>query len=330
MNINFFAVFFILVLSVFCKASDYGVFMVVKGDVKVIKTDNQNQAAKVGLKVNVGDTIISAADSRAKIVMSDRNVISISPMTTLKISKYVTGADKNVELNLSEGKVRTNVEQEYDGEKSQFLIKTPSAVAGVRGTQFITSYDSKSKVTEVVTLRGQVAFTNLAAKDFRSANTVLIKKGEASSLSQDQAPEKPKQVPKETLKSIDRESNFNQPPPPPSSNGQGPEVGQDKKSDSDSKGELKGEPKGDLRKDPKSDSKNDSSMAPPVDSRDLKKGPEGSGSSQLPPPPPPPPGSGDMGGRPPMDMMRPPGPPPVDPKVNDAIGKPARIKVTPN
>ncbi|MFZ3228651.1 MAG: FecR family protein [Pseudobdellovibrio sp.] len=226
---SIYAVFAILFFTVVTKAADYGIFMVVKGDIKIQKLDNQSQVAKVGLKVAVGDTIVSAIDSRAKIVMSDRNVINISPSTKLKIEKYTSGTDKNVELSLSEGKVRTNVEQEYDGEKTKFLIKTPTAVAGVRGTQFITSYDVKTKVTEIVTLKGQVAFTSLTAKNAGAANTVLVQKGESSSMADGQVPEKPKAVSKDDLKSMDRDSSggkeakdkpndkssVDSPPPPP-------------------------------------------------------------------------------------------------------------------
>ncbi len=195
----FLVVTYLVFLSIAARA-DYGMFMVVKGDVKVQNGNNQANAAKVGLKVAVGDTIISGADSRAKIVMSDRNVISISPSTQIKIEKYQTGANRNVELSLSEGKVRNNVEQEYDGEKTKFLIKTPTAVAGVRGTQFVTSYDVKMKITDVVTLKGQVAFSNLT-----SSATVLVNKGEQSTMKKDQAPDKPKIAAPEILKSIDHD-----------------------------------------------------------------------------------------------------------------------------
>lgn len=181
-----------------------GQFLIVKGEVKVKKSDDQMQVAKVGLKVVAGDTIISGIDSRAKIVMSDRNVINISPSTTMKIEKYSTDKDKedkNVELTLTEGKIRSNVEQTYDGEKTKYLIKTPTAVAGVRGTQFITSFDSKTNVTEVITLAGKVAFTSIA-----TSAMVEVGKGQASSMKKDQAPETPKAVPTETLKSMDRDT----------------------------------------------------------------------------------------------------------------------------
>ena len=260
----FFAAGLFLSLTV---AADYGIFMVVKGDVLVQSKDNKSQPAKVGLKVLVGDTVRSAIDSRAKIVMSDRNVIHLSPSTTIKIEKYETGASKNVEIGLSQGKVRTDVEQVYDGEKTKFLIKTPTAVAGVRGTQFITSYDTKTNLTEVITLRGQVALSSLA-----TSAMVLVKKGESTSMKKGQAPEPAKPVASEALKVMDRDF-------------------------SDSGKESK-EPKN--SKDSK-DSKKDSAVAPrsgvDVKDKDPLQGPGAAlaapvlgaaGGSVAPPPPPPP------------------------------------------
>ena len=73
-----------------------GMFMVVKGDVK-ITSGSSDAVAKVGTKVNQGDLISTGNDARAKIVMSDRNIINISPNTKLKIEEYISdNKTKNV------------------------------------------------------------------------------------------------------------------------------------------------------------------------------------------------------------------------------------------
>jgi hypothetical protein len=185
----------------------HGIFMVVKGDVEVESKKTGKFKAKVASKVYAGDVVSTGADSRAKIVMSDRNVFNISTDTKITINKYendsTTGV-KNVEIDLSKGKVRSNVEQKYDGEKSQFMIKTPTAVAGVRGTQFLTSFDPATRRTEIVTFKGAVALSLPGS----SAPPVIVKKGETSSVTQGQsAPETPKQMKKEDLDSANKGSN---------------------------------------------------------------------------------------------------------------------------
>lgn len=199
-------------LNLFAAESMHGVFMVIKGDVTAKSPNKEKQKVKVGDKVFPGDTVETATESRAKIVMSDRNVINISPETQLVIQKYENNGDeKNVEMNLLQGKVRNNVEQKYDGDKNKFMVKTPTAVAGVRGTQFFTSFDPGTQITSVVTLRGTVSLAPVNVSG-GSAKPVLVKKGESTSVSPGANPEPPKAVPKEDLKKLDQETTVSAAP----------------------------------------------------------------------------------------------------------------------
>lgn len=184
----------------------HGIFMVVKGNVEVESKKTGKFKAKVSSKVYAGDTISTDAEGRGKIVMSDRNVLNISPSTKFTINKYendpTTGV-RNVDIDLSQGKLRSNVEQKYDGEKSQYLIKTPTAVAGVRGTQFLTSFDPATRKTEIVTFKGAVALSLPGS----SAPPVMVRKGETSSISQGQSvPEAPKPMKKDDLENANKNS----------------------------------------------------------------------------------------------------------------------------
>jgi hypothetical protein len=212
----------------------HGVFMVVKGNVNLTNNQAQIKKVKVGDKVVPGDLVETTIDSRAKIVMSDRNVINVSPETKLKIEKYENnGEDKNVEMNLLEGKVRNNVEQKYDGEKNKFIVKTPTAVAGVRGTQFFTSFDPGTKLTSVVTLRGAVSLAPLNM-NLANAKPVVIKMGESTTLAPGANPETPKPMPKEDLKKLDQESTVSAAPSKqdtPKETAKGDTKSDDKKSD---------------------------------------------------------------------------------------------------
>ncbi len=214
--------------------ASYGLFMVVKGDVKVINVQNQSNPVKVGSKILPGETVVSGADSRAKIVMSDRNVINISPGTTLKIEKYENNpqtGEKNVLINLQDGKARTNVEQKYDGEKNKFQIRTPTAVAGVRGTQFLVSFDASSQMTQVVTLKGAVSFAPANLSGAIGGEAVMVRKGESTSVAPGAAaPEPPKAIPKEELRRIDKESASTAPAKTDTKQAKGPAAGDGKKS----------------------------------------------------------------------------------------------------
>lgn len=184
-----------------------GIFMVVKGDVTVTGKDNKAEPAKVGKKVVQGDIISAGKEGRAKIVMADKNVLNISPETQIKIEKYENdGKDKkNVELNVLYGKVRASVEQKYDGEKSKFNIKTPSAVAGVRGTDFLTGYNPATKAMSVITFAGSVA-VGAAGPGGAIVNPVFVNPGQMTEAKAGGAPSKPQAMPKEEMQKLNNET----------------------------------------------------------------------------------------------------------------------------
>ena len=89
---------FMLVLLLFCtqmaNAAEYGIFLVVKGKVSIQSASGVTEA-KLNSTIQVGDTVITEADSRAKIVMSDhRNIINVAPSTKLKFEKYSNSKDE--------------------------------------------------------------------------------------------------------------------------------------------------------------------------------------------------------------------------------------------
>lgn len=190
----------------------YGTMMVVKGDVKITSAKTkQTDPGKVGGKVYPGDMITAGSDSRAKIVMSDKNVLNISPDSQMTIAKYESNAasgDHNVELKVDYGKVRASVEQKYDGEKNQFNIRTPTAVAGVRGTDFLTAFNRTNNTTQITTFSGVVA-VGAGMAGGKIMNPVYVKPGQTTSVSHGQGPDAPKAMPKEELNNLKSDSADN-------------------------------------------------------------------------------------------------------------------------
>lgn len=242
-----------------------GMMMVVKGDIKVTSKDGKTVAAKVGKKIMAGDTILSGPNSRAKIVMADKNVINISPDSKIVIEKYENnGKDKkNVELNVVYGKLRASVEQKYDGDKSKFNVKTPTAVAGVRGTDFITGYNPSTKSSQIITFTGSVA-VGTAGPGGSIQNPVFVQAGQMTEAGAGKAPEAPKAVPKDELNKMNTESSA--------------DTASTAKPDSRQVASEK-----------KSDKKEDKKRESPGPSREPNQQGERSPDSAPPPPPPPPP-----------------------------------------
>jgi hypothetical protein len=91
-------------------------------------------------------------------MFNDSNLVSLAPESQLAITEFVFNPglnQKKTVLDLMKGQVRNEVKQKYDGQRNTYRVRTLSAVAGVRGTDFITSLDN-NMATHVITLHGLV------------------------------------------------------------------------------------------------------------------------------------------------------------------------------
>src|SRR5688572_3525664 len=112
----------VFVASVAHAGNVHGILRVVKGDVQIKSGETGALSkAKLGAKVFPKDIVITAKDSRAKIVMVDNNEINVSPDSQIELQNYEydpAAGKKEVLLNVIYGKVRSKVEQKYDGKTS--------------------------------------------------------------------------------------------------------------------------------------------------------------------------------------------------------------------
>ena len=225
----------------------HGVLRVVKGDVQIKSAKSgQTARARVGEKVFPKDTIITAKDARAKIVMVDNNEINVSPESQIEIQNYEydpAAGKKDVLLNVIYGKVRSKVEQKYDGKTSKFQIKTPSAVAGVRGTDFLTAH--QGGVTNIVTFEGKVEL-GTAGPGGVINNPVTITPGNTASVTTGGAPTAPVPVPRDQLAKMDNESKADGPKADGGGNGDSRQpAAEEKKEKKEKKDDKKDDGKGD-------------------------------------------------------------------------------------
>jgi hypothetical protein len=117
-----------------------GKFVAVVGRVSVTpEKAAQASTAAPGTLVFEGDTIEAESKSRAKILMIDDSVITITEETRLEINQYQLDMAKKSRrslLKLVKGKVRALVSRMF-GKRSLYRVKTPTAVMGVRGTTVV-------------------------------------------------------------------------------------------------------------------------------------------------------------------------------------------------
>lgn len=161
--------------------------------------------ARKGNPVAAGDTLVSANGGRAKIIFKDKNEIEVSPNTELELERYeTTPSRRSALIKLVTGRVRARVPQKL-GPEERFQVKTPAPIAGVRGTDFITSYDYLTKKTQVVAFEGTVEF-GLPTPGGGIADSVAVSAGQSSATIGDAPPTKPTAVPKAELETLDRDT----------------------------------------------------------------------------------------------------------------------------
>lgn len=90
-----------------------------------------------GLPVFNGDTIITGQDSRVTLLMRDKSLLTLTPQSKLVLdqSLYNRGTgSRDTRLQLILGRLRTIVSK-ITGQGT-YLVRTPTAAAGARGTDF--------------------------------------------------------------------------------------------------------------------------------------------------------------------------------------------------
>lgn len=204
-----------------------GVFEVAKGDVK-IQSGPKISAAALGAKICSGDSVITADQSRAKIKMDDGNELNVSPNSKIVLENYQYDPGQNkkkVLLNVLKGKIRATTREENmyndkakDGQANSFQVKTKSAVAGVRGTDFLTSFNAANGRTEIVTFRGRVEVGRLGPGG-QILSAVQVGVGQTTVILMGKSPEAPKALPTIEFKEIETETKAPAPsaavqPPP--------------------------------------------------------------------------------------------------------------------
>jgi len=135
-QIYVFIISLFLVLPVYA-AKKAGKVISVKGEVFMRIGLKKKAPVKVGDAVFEKAKITTSVDSEV-VLDYGTSKITLGPKSYLKIPKATAGKDSTVKLNLPSGSIKFQVNKLSS--KQSFTVKTPSAVAGVRGTDGEVTY----------------------------------------------------------------------------------------------------------------------------------------------------------------------------------------------
>jgi hypothetical protein len=100
--------------------------------------------ASVGTSVRTSDVIVTGADGSAGITFTDNSLVSVGPNSIFAIDKYhfdTTTHAGAFEGNLRQGRLAAVSGKMVKQSAESMKIRTPSAVMGVRGTEFLVQVD---------------------------------------------------------------------------------------------------------------------------------------------------------------------------------------------
>jgi hypothetical protein len=124
-------------------ASEAGLIKVSKGSVQ-IQRGGAKLPATVGTAIRTSDVIVTGADGSAGITFTDNSLVSVGPNSIFAIDKYhfdTTTHAGAFEGNLRQGRLAAVSGKMVKQSAESMKIRTPSAVMGVRGTEFLVQVD---------------------------------------------------------------------------------------------------------------------------------------------------------------------------------------------
>src|SRR5258706_2607235 len=142
---NFARTWFLFLLFAFaCLGSAWeevaGQFTVVQGDVR-IQRGTATRAVTVGEDAMEGDLLITGNPGSAQLRMVDAGILAVLASSRVRIDQYTYHSanprDDNVVLSLVVGTMRTFTGALVGRSRDQFVMKTPVASIGIRGSENI-------------------------------------------------------------------------------------------------------------------------------------------------------------------------------------------------
>jgi len=128
-------------------AADIGLIKVANGSVE-IQRGAVKVPAKVGTGVQISDVVVTGADGSAGITFTDNSLVSVGANSVFAIDKYSFDSTTHAgefEGNLRQGRLAAVSGKMVKQSPESMKIRTPSAIMGVRGTEFVVQVDEPKR-----------------------------------------------------------------------------------------------------------------------------------------------------------------------------------------
>jgi len=124
-------------------AADVGEVKVAKG-AAFIERGAERLPARAGMPVQEADKLVTGADGTLGVTFADNSLLSVGPNSTLAIDRFVFDSTTHAgqfDSTLSRGTLAAVSGKMVKQSPESMRVRTPSAIMGVRGTEFVVRVD---------------------------------------------------------------------------------------------------------------------------------------------------------------------------------------------
>ena len=194
----------ILVCAAVARAAEpVGSVAALEGQAEVLHPGTSDwQPVASGDPVFVGDRLRTLAGSKMQLAFREDSVLSLAASSEVTVTQQVLErAAPRSRFSLLVGTLRAVVTERYGKPDSSFEVETPTAVAAVRGTGFIATYDPGADETVVAGLFNTTRVRSITDRD--AAHEVVLGPGDATRVPRGSVPLRPARMPESALRGLD-------------------------------------------------------------------------------------------------------------------------------
>ena len=124
-------------------AADVGEIKIMRGAAH-LERGKQSLPLRVGMPVQENDKVVTGEDGTVGITFADNSLLSVGPSSVFAIDRFVFDSTTHAgqfDSTLSKGTLAVISGKMVKQSPEAMHVRTPSAIMGVRGTEFIVRVD---------------------------------------------------------------------------------------------------------------------------------------------------------------------------------------------
>ena len=128
-------------------ATDIGQVKTAKGTVHV-EREGKRIPANVGMPIRQADTLVTGADGAVGVTFTDTSLLSTGPNSVLVVDRYTFDSTTHAgrfDASLKKGTLAVVSGKMVKQSPEAMKVRTPAAIMGVRGTEFVVQVDEPAK-----------------------------------------------------------------------------------------------------------------------------------------------------------------------------------------